>query len=319
MADTTRTPDIPDELRSPSFKVRPAHGLGPDPVVRRHDASNIIRIDGVYHVYYTRYALENMSYREMWERSFLQEWVSAIWLATSEDGIHWEEQGDVFPPQKGTWCSRGRHAPHIVPWDGRYYLYFTAFGARDDHERHLGVAVADRPTGPFTLTEGPPLLSPTRKPGDFDGWLLDDACVIRRDAQFWLYYKGRPLESTNSWTDSYIGVAFAGSPTGPYRRSIHGGLADGHTGCVWPHREGVAMLADNPPPENFCVRYAPDGIHFKEAGPVEPNIRDNGVFCPSALQDEVPGGGISWGLALQRDANKRQYLVRFDCDMKSPV
>jgi predicted GH43/DUF377 family glycosyl hydrolase len=306
---------IPNELRSPTFRVGPAHGLGPDPVARRHDPSNVLFIDGRYHVYYTRYELPNMPYREMWRAAFLHEWVSQIWLATSADGVTWEEQGDVFPPQAGAWCSMGRHAPHMVPRDGRYYLFFTAHGRGDEMERHIGVAVADRPEGPFTVMPGPPVLSPTRKPGDFDGWFVDDPCVIRRAGRFWLYYKGRPLDSASAWEDSRVGVAFADRLDGPYRRCDLGALADAHTGCVWPHREGVAMLADNPPPERFCLRYAADGLRFTEAGSVGQDIRDNGVFCPEALEDTDYGHGIGWGLALQRDEHGRQYLVRFDCDL----
>ncbi len=310
----------PVELRRPRFRVSPARGLGPDPVVRRHDPSNILLIGGRYHVYYTRHELPDMPYGEMWRRAFLEPWVSQIWLATSEDGFTWEEQGDVFPPQEGAWCTLGRHAPHMVPHQGRYYLYFTAHGGgAEELERHIGVAVAEQPSGPFKLTPGPALLSPTRKPGDFDGWLIDDPCVIRRDGRFWLYYKGRPLDSTSAWEDSRVGVAFADHPGGPYRRCSLGPLADAHTGCVWPHREGVAMLADNPPPERFRLRYAADGLHFEEAGPVGQNIRDNGVYCPQALEDVDYGHGISWGLGLQRDEKERQYLVRFDCDLEVDV
>jgi len=314
----TEMSDIPEELQHPNFRLSDAAGLGPDPVVRRQDPSNIVWLNGRYHVYYTRYELPNLPYDAMWRRAFLQPWVSEIWLATSEDGVTWQEQGDVFPPQEGAWCCMGRHAPHIVPHDGHYHLFFTACGGGDAMERHLGLAVADRPEGPFTLTPGPPLISPTKKPGDFDGWLMDDACVIRRDGLFWLYYKGRPLGSTHGWEDSRVGVAFADAPRGPFRRSGLGALADAHTACVWPHREGVAMIADNPPPERFCLRYAADGLHFVEAGPVGENIRDNGVDSPAALDETTNRRGITWGLALQRDENQRQYLVRFDCDLATP-
>jgi hypothetical protein len=304
---------VPMELRKPTFTVTQVEGIGWDPEYNRHDASNIFMIDGKYHVYYTRFKFGNM--QNFWKAVYLTEWNTEIWLAVSEDGIHWTEYGNVFPAQEGAWYALGRHAPFIVPYEGKYYMYFTAWSGSDEQERHMGVAVADTPAGPFRALQHAPLLSPTHKPGDFDGWIIDDPCVIRREGKFWMYYKGRPLGSNNSHKDSFIGLAFADHPAGPFIRSEYGALAHGHTGGVWPHREGVALMADNPPPDSFQLRYARDGIHFIDAGMVGQDLRDNGFYCPEALQDVEYGHGITWGLALQRDKNKRHFLVRFDVDV----
>ena len=96
---TGKTPKdhIPPELANAAFRSSEAKGLGLAPLVRRHDASNILCIDGVFHVWYTRYEAEdNYNHRE-------------IWLAVSEDGRIWTERGSVFPAKPGAWCNKGRH------------------------------------------------------------------------------------------------------------------------------------------------------------------------------------------------------------------
>ena len=106
--------DIPPELKDRCFAKSPAFGLGYDAVLRRHDASNILLIDGVYHVWYTRYKEENQRSRG----TFLTPGHTEIWLAVSEHGIHWTERGSVFPAVDDAWSNMGRHALHIVPKGG---------------------------------------------------------------------------------------------------------------------------------------------------------------------------------------------------------
>ena len=311
----SRSFEIPPELRQRSVRVSPAYGLGLDRELRRHDASNILLIDGAYHVWYTRYG----NNRRGWRDAFLTPGHAEIWLATSSDGRHWTERGSVFPVVPGGWCNRGRHAPHIVPHNGSYYLFFTAFSGADDQKRHLGLAISGRPGGPFTLCMEQPILSPLLGSDLFDSWVVDDACVIVRNGLFGLYYKDR--SHTLSPRETLIDVAFAEQPEGPYRRWEGNPLFCGHTACVWPHRRGVAAIADNPP---RSVQYSDDGLHFRKACDLVGHMEDIGVYCPDAFHDTTRGIGISWGLTLQFGTEGRErrltecpseHLARIDCDM----
>lgn len=211
----------------------------------------------------------------------------------------------------GQWCNKGRHAPHVVPVDEYYYLFFTAHVGDNPQERHIGLAVSERPNGPFTPCTDGPLLSPVADPEAFDSWVLDDPCVIRRNGRYWLYYKGRNRHLSPA--ETLIGVAFADSIEGPYVRYERNPLFCGHTACAWSHREGVAMFADNPP---RSLMYARDGLHFEKTSNIEPpHLQDIGVYAPDALADTDWGNGITWGLALCFQ-NGREYLARVECDLR---
>ena len=126
-----------------------------------------------------------------------------------------------------------------------------------------------------------------------------------------------------------IGLAVAERPTGPFQRWNGNPLLCGHTGCVWPHREGVALIADEKPP-NRAVYYSPDGYRFEKAADIDVRISDPGVFSADAFDDSGYGKGAGWGLSQLYDDNKRftnqlgrrqssSYVVRWDCDMRVPT
>ena len=64
------------------FRYKPIKGLEYEVGVNRRDPSSIIKVDGIYYVWYTR------------NESTTSKWLDAdIWFATSPDGITWTEQG----------------------------------------------------------------------------------------------------------------------------------------------------------------------------------------------------------------------------------
>ena len=126
-----------------------------------------------------------------------------------------------------------------------------------------------------------------------------------------------------------IGLAVAESPTGPFARWNGSPLLCGHTGCVWPHREGVALIADEKPPDR-AVYCSPDGYRFEKAVDIAAHISDPGVFSADAFDNTSYGRGVAWGLSQLYDETKQltnqlgrprfsSYLVRWDCDMRAPA
>ena len=83
-----------------------------------------------------------------------------IQAARSRDLARWERLGDVLPV-KPRWAARTQDfwAPHVTEHRGRFFLYYSAKPdvALADPKRGLclAVAVADRPTGPFTDVGAP--------------------------------------------------------------------------------------------------------------------------------------------------------------------
>jgi len=297
----------------------PAFGLK-DKQYRRQDPSNILKIGEKYHVWYARHPASMQ-----WNQTRSLSNVMEIWMAISSDGRYWQEHGRVLPPSKpGAWHERATHAPHIVPWQGRYYLFFSAFhghysSEKRTGEKHIGLAVADCPQGPYKHWADVPMLSPSKDPKAFDHYLIDDPCVIRREGKFRLYYKGR----NSNKSQCRLGVVVADKITGPYERVQSEPVcdADWHTGCVWPYRKGVAGIIDGQKGKNLA--YSPDGLCFKLGGRIPEEILDPGVFCPDAFAETEYRHGITWGLAVGwqgagiyiSEPEQPEYIFRFDANL----
>lgn len=101
---------------------------------------------------------------------------------STTDMEHWQDHGVIFNPlAQTTWAKKAAWAPDCVYRNGKYYLYYPT------DQRHIGVAVSDRPDGPFVDPLGHPLLS-IDSPGvvcnrDF----IDPAVMIDDDGQAYLY------------------------------------------------------------------------------------------------------------------------------------
>lgn len=126
-------------MHTDSFAQRGSGGTGnpvwdhdfPDPTVIRTEA-------GTWYAYGTQGG---------YGRKFAH-----IQVAKSPDGIHWSWVGDALP-DKPSWASKSRDfwAPDVV-YDSvgrRYILYFAARNDKPGDAMAIGVAVSDRPEGPF--------------------------------------------------------------------------------------------------------------------------------------------------------------------------
>jgi arabinan endo-1,5-alpha-L-arabinosidase len=69
-------------------------------------------------------------------------------VVRSGDLIHWEFAGDAFQT-KPNWKEGGVWAPDIVYLNGKYHLYY-ALSTWGDQNAGIGLAISDKPEGPFT-------------------------------------------------------------------------------------------------------------------------------------------------------------------------
>lgn len=123
LCDATKEPYVIDEFISPEHE--------------RHDPSNIIRYDDKYYVWFTEHTKASFGYDTCY-----------VMYATSTDGCDWRIEGKALSAGgPGDWDERYAYTAHVVPHDGKYYLFYT--GKRAESSKPcIGYAVADTPEGP---------------------------------------------------------------------------------------------------------------------------------------------------------------------------
>jgi beta-xylosidase len=99
-----------------------------------------------------------------------------FFVHSSTDLSSWERHGPILDFSDIPWIPRGKHAwaPGVILQDGRVYLYYSC-GPKPSS---IGVAVAERPWGPF-VDSGRPLIQDEGDPGfeAIDGMAFrDPAC-----------------------------------------------------------------------------------------------------------------------------------------------
>ncbi|MDB5277860.1 MAG: glycoside hydrolase family protein [Ferruginibacter sp.] len=78
---------------------------------------------------------------------------------SSPDLITWKKHDHILDTSAVHWARRAMWAPAIVEKGGKYYLFFGANDIQNNNEKGgIGVAVADKPEGPFKDYLGKPLI-----------------------------------------------------------------------------------------------------------------------------------------------------------------
>jgi beta-xylosidase len=107
---------------------------------------------------------------------------------SSKDLVTWTKHSRILDTGAVKWARRAMWAPAIVEKQGKYYFFFSA---NDIQERQkivggIGVAVADRPAGPFKDYLGKPLI------GEYHHGAqpIDQFVFKDRDGQYYIIYGG---------------------------------------------------------------------------------------------------------------------------------
>lgn len=111
---------------------------------------------------------------------------------SSTDLVHWQDEGQVyFADNKNGWSDPkaawdGAYwAPEVYEVNGKFYMFYSAQWkknpAKDVENFRIGVAVADKPTGPFIDLAPGPIFDP--------GYPIIDANVLfDKNGKVYLYY-----------------------------------------------------------------------------------------------------------------------------------
>jgi beta-xylosidase len=106
---------------------------------------------------------------------------------SSSDLVTWTKHSRILDTNAVTWAWRAMWAPAIVKNEGKYFLFFAANDIQNNEQvGGIGVAVADKPEGPFKDYLGKPLIDRFH-----NGAQPIDQFVFRdEDGQFYMYYGG---------------------------------------------------------------------------------------------------------------------------------
>lgn len=105
-------------------------------------------------------------------------------VRSSEDLVHWMDHGLALAAADARWGVGCFWAPECYEIGGRFYLFYSADWAYNPtgalENFRIGVAVSDRPEGPFADMMDRPIFDP--------GYPIIDANVYREDGRYYLYY-----------------------------------------------------------------------------------------------------------------------------------
>lgn len=120
----------------------------------------------------------------IWEPYLKQTFLDAF---SSPDLVHWTRHRHVLDVENVAWAAYAVWAPSAIEHKGRYYLFFGANDIKSNGQPGgIGVAVSDRPEGPFRDAIGKPLIGEI-----VNGAQPIDQMVFRDDdGQFYMYYGG---------------------------------------------------------------------------------------------------------------------------------
>jgi beta-xylosidase len=125
-------------------------------------------------------------------------WIFPTWSApyeeqvfldaySSPDLVNWKKHARIIDTATVKWARMAMWAPSVIEKGGRYYLLFGANDIQSDNEKGgIGIAVSDKPEGPYKDYLGKPLVAKF-----YNGAQPIDQFVFKDfDGQYYLIYGG---------------------------------------------------------------------------------------------------------------------------------
>ncbi|KAL7629532.1 hypothetical protein AAE478_001053 [Parahypoxylon ruwenzoriense] len=150
--------------------------------------------NGLYWVYPTSsYAYEEQTYLDAF---------------SSPDLVNWTKHPNILTIADVTWATKAVWAPAPISRNDKYYLYFGANDIQEDEAASgavggIGVAVSDKPEGPYVDVIGKPLIGDYHngaQPIDQDVF-IDDA-----DGQAYIYYGGHSHANVAKLNEDMVSI-----------------------------------------------------------------------------------------------------------------
>lgn len=105
---------------------------------------------------------------------------------SSKDLVTWTKHSKILDTTNVKWAKRAIWAPSIIKKEGKYYLFFGANDIQSDKEYGgIGIAVADKPSGPFKDYLKKPLIDKF-----YNGAQPIDQFIFKDNNEYYLIYGG---------------------------------------------------------------------------------------------------------------------------------
>lgn len=179
--------------------------------------SSLVKHEDIYYLFYSR-----------WKKEYgFEAWVShsEIAVASSRElfGKFCFEKVLFFKENSERWDRDCFHNPTVLPWNGKYYLYYMgnhgdgSFWSHRNNQR-IGVAVAEHPLGDWKRGAHP-LIDVSQNGFDCLMTSNPSVCVLP-SGKIAMIYKGVAKEKSLPKGGPVVcGMAFADHPMGPFEKT----------------------------------------------------------------------------------------------------
>lgn len=106
-------------------------------------------------------------------------------IFSTENLIDWTDYGRQIDQNNISWITKNSNAmwaPDCVEKNGKFYYYFPTWGSIDGGKCKIGVCIADKPEGPYTMPKEP------MEPSKLDN--IDPNIFIDDDGKAYIYFGG---------------------------------------------------------------------------------------------------------------------------------
>lgn len=111
---------------------------------------------------------------------------------SSTDMVNWKDHGVLLSPKTFSWATGDAYAAQCIYRDGKFYWYVATFHKADQNSKGgaaIGVAVSERPTGPFKDAIGKALVVNEMTTDMKHGWDdIDPTVFIDDDGQAFMFW-----------------------------------------------------------------------------------------------------------------------------------
>ncbi|MFP4282060.1 MAG: glycoside hydrolase family 43 protein [Opitutales bacterium] len=276
-------------LGAAALVLAPATLLADNPIITdvyTADPATIVHDDTVYlYVGHDQAALDFHFYD-------LREWL----VFSSTDLENWKSYPVPLSVKDFDWATQHAWAAHVVEKDGKFYWYVTVFHDDTHPGFAIGVAVADRPEGPFKDAIGKALItndmteSPFMRenaegemvPMDWDD--IDPAVFIDDDGQAYIFWGNTALR----WAKLKDNMIELDGP-------IHEIEMPGFTEAPWIHKKG----------DWYYLTYA-SGFPEKTSYAMSKSIE--GPWEPKGILNEIAGNSNTNHQAILQYKGKDYFV-----------